>query len=396
MTAATFAFVPVIIWLYLLLGRGWFWLCRERDDFALGGGAPASEPSVVAVVPARDEADCIAESVGSLLRQDYAGPFSVVVVDDQSKDDTSGAARAAARLAGREEALEIVAGRDPPPGWTGKLWAMRQGLAAVEGRPTPPEFILFADADIAFQPHALTRLVAIQRAHHSVLTSLMVKLRCESRAERWLTPAFVFFFQMLYPFAWANDPKRRTAAAAGGCMLTRRGALAAAGGLETLRGALIDDCALAAAMKQQGPIWLGLTDSARSLRPYPSFNDFRSMVSRSAYAELRYSPLRLCGAVAGMALVYLAPPLWAIFERGAAQAAGAFAWALMVAAFIPMLRVYHRPVIGALALPVIAATYVAFTIDSAVQHWRGRGGYWKGRVQARASGITKSSTSQLS
>jgi hypothetical protein len=179
-------------------------------------------------------------------------------------------------------------------------------------------------------------------------------------------------------------------------MLTRRGALAAAGGLETLRGALIDDCALAAAMKQQGPIWLGLTDSARSLRPYPSFNDFRSMVSRSAYAELRYSPLRLCGAVAGMALVYLAPPLWAIFERGAAQAAGAFAWALMVAAFIPMLRVYHRPVIGALALPVIAATYVAFTIDSAVQHWRGRGGYWKGRVQARASGITKSSTSQLS
>jgi hopene-associated glycosyltransferase HpnB len=213
----------------------------------------------------------------------------------------------------------------------------------------------------------------------------MVKLRCESLAERWLTPAFVFFFQMLYPFAWANDPKRRTAAAAGGCMLTRRDALAAAGRLETLRGALIDDCALAAAMKRQGPIWLGLTDSAWSLRPYPSFSDFRKMVSRSAYAELRYSPLRLGGAVAGMALVYLAPPLLAIFGRGAVQAAGALAWLLMVIAFTPISRFYRRPLVAALALPAIAATYVAFTIDSALQHWRGRGGYWKGRVQAGAS-----------
>ena len=399
MIATSLAVLPVVVWLYLLLGRGGFWLCGERDDRALIGGgetvAPASQPSIVAVIPARDEAECIGESVGSLLRQDYAGTFSIIVVDDQSADDTSGAARAAALVAGRVEALQVVAGRDPPAGWTGKLWAMRQGLAAAESRAAPPEFILFADADIAFAPHALRRLVAIQRARAAVLTSLMVKLRCESSAERWLTPAFVFFFQMLYPFAWANDSKRRTAAAAGGCMLTPREALAAAGGLETLRGALIDDCALAAAMKQQGPIWLGLTDSARSLRPYPSFSDFRSMVSRSAYAELRYSPLRLGGAVAGMALVYLAPPLLAIFGRGAAQAAGALAWALMIVAFAPMLRFYQRPLIGALALPAIAATYVAFTIDSAVQHWRGRGGYWKGRVQARASDAARSSTNQL-
>lgn len=394
MIVAILAFIPVVIWLYLLLGRGWFWLCRERDDLAPVGDVSALQPSIVAIIPARDEAECIGESVGSLLRQDYAGPFSVVVVDDQSADDTSGAARVAARLAGRQEALEVVAGRDPPPGWTGKLWAMRQGLAAVESRAAPPEFILFADADIAFRPHALSRLVAIQRARRSVLTSLMVKLRCESSAERWLTPAFVFFFQMLYPFAWANDPKRRIAAAAGGCMLTLREGLAAAGGLETLRGALIDDCALAAAMKQQGPIWLGLTDSARSLRPYSSFGDFRSMVSRSAYAELRYSPLRLSGAVAGMALVYLAPPLLTIFARGAAQAAGALAWALMAVAFVPMLRFYRRPLIEALALPAIAATYVAFTIDSAVQHWRGRGGYWKGRVQARVSDAARSAASE--
>ncbi len=391
MIVTILAFIPVVIWLYLLLGRGGFWLCRERDDLAPIGDAPAPQPSIVAVVPARDEAEYVAGSVGSLLRQDYAGPFSLIVVDDQSADDTSGAALAAARLAGREEALQVIAGRDPPPGWTGKLWAMRQGLAAVESRSAPPEFILFADADIAFAPHALRRLVAIQRARRAVLTSLMVKLRCESRAERWLTPAFVFFFQMLYPFAWANDPKRSTAAAAGGCMLTQREALTAAGGLETVRAALIDDCALAAAMKRQGPIWLGLTESARSLRPYPFFGDFRRMVARSAYAELRYSPLRLSGAVAGMALVYLAPPLLAIFMRGAAQAAGAFAWALMALAFVPMLQFYRRPLIGAFALPAIAATYVAFTIDSAVQHWRGRGGYWKGRVQAGASESTEAS-----
>ena len=215
--------------------------------------------------------------------------------------------------------LEIVTGNGPPPGWTGKLSAMRQGLAEVEASATAPEFILFTDADIAYAPHVLSRLVAIARAKNSVLTSLMVKLRCESAAERWLAPAFVFFFQMLYPFAWVNDPRRATAAAAGGCMLVRREALHAAGGLEAVRGALIDDCALGALMKGQGPIWLGLTESVDSLRAYSTFAEFRRMVSRSAFAELRYSPLRLAGAIGGMALVYLAPPLFAIFARGGAQ-----------------------------------------------------------------------------
>jgi hopene-associated glycosyltransferase HpnB len=387
MIATAVSLLSLAVWAYLLFGRGWFWLCGERDDSVLLARdskpkAPEPWPAVVAIIPARDEADMISHSVGSLLRQDYGGSFSVVVVDDQSTDGTAAAASAAASTAGGGDRLRIVAGTSVAPGWTGKLWAMRQGLAAVEAAGTAPEFVLFSDADIAYAPHTLDRLVAIARAKNSVLTSLMVKLRCESSAECWLVPAFVFFFQMLYPFAWVNDFHSRTAAAAGGCMLARRETLAAAGGLEALRGALIDDCALGSIMKRQGPIWLGLTKSVHSLRAYPTFTDFRRMVARSAFAELRYSPLRLAGAVAGMALVYLAPPLLAIFAHGPAQAAGALAWAMMALALTPTLRLYRRPLAGALTLPAVAAAYVAFTLDSAIQYWRGRGGYWKGRIQA--------------
>jgi hopene-associated glycosyltransferase HpnB len=386
MILAAISLIPLAIWAYLLFGRGWFWLCGERDDTAAAANKVRNEadvwPSVVAIIPARDEADMIAHSVGSLLRQDYSGPFSVVVVDDQSTDGTAAVASTAASDARAAERLKIVTGNGPPPGWTGKLSAMRQGLAEVEASAQAPEFVLFTDADIAYAPHVLSRLVAIARAKNSVLTSLMVKLRCESAAERWLAPAFVFFFQMLYPFAWVNDPRRATAAAAGGCMLVRREALRAAGGLEAVRSALIDDCALGALMKEQGPIWLGLTESVDSLRAYSTFAEFRRMVSRSAFAELRYSPLRLAGAIGGLALVYVAPLLFAIFARGAAQAVGAVTWAMMAIALAPMLRLYGRPSIAGFALPAIAAAYVAFTFDSALQYWRGRGGYWKGRFQA--------------
>jgi hopene-associated glycosyltransferase HpnB len=376
--------IPLAIWAYLLFGRGWFWLCGERDDTAADRLSIMVDawPSVVAIIPARDEADVIARSVGSLLRQDYPGPFSVVLVDDQSTDGTADAALAEAKAANAAHRLEIVMGNGPPPGWTGKLAAMRHGLAEVETRMAKPEFVLFTDADIAYAPHVLSRLVAIARAKNNVLTSLMVRLRCESAAEHWLAPAFVFFFQMLYPFAWVNDPRRTTAAAAGGCMLVRREALHAAGGLEAVRGALIDDCALGALMKRQGPIWLGLTESVDSLRAYSTFADFHQMVARSAFAELRYSSPRLVGAIGGMALVYIAPPLFAVFARGTAQAAGALTWAMMALAFAPMLRLYGRPLIGGFALPAIAVAYVAFTFDSALQYWRGRGGYWKGRFQA--------------
>jgi hopene-associated glycosyltransferase HpnB len=259
---------------------------------------------------------------------------------------------------------------------------MREGLAAVEAGAEAPEFLLFTDADIAYAPQTLRRLVAIARSKDSVLTSLMVKLRCESPAERWLAPAFVFFFQKLYPFAWVNDPRRDTAAAAGGCMLARREALAAAGGLEAVRGALIDDCALGALMKRQGPIWLGLTEDAQSLRAYPAFADFGRMVARSAFAELRYSPLRLAGAIAGMCVAYLGPPLFAVSAHGVAQSAGALAWAIMALTLTPTLRLYGRPLAGGLALPAVAAAYVVFMSESAAQFWRGRGGYWKGRFQA--------------
>jgi hopene-associated glycosyltransferase HpnB len=375
--------IPLIAWLYLLCGRGWFWLGRERDDaFALDETeASTPAPAIVAVIPARNEEEFVAQSVGSLVAQDYAGRLSIIVVDDQSTDGTAAVARAAAGAAGEARGVVIVAGRDAPPGWTGKLWAMRQGLEVAD-RESEATFVLFADADIAFKPYVLRRLVGIARARSSVLTSLMVRLRCESAAERWLTPAFIFFFQMLYPFAWANDPKRKTAAAAGGCMLVQRDALVAAGGLEALRGALIDDCSLAAIMKQQGTIWVGLTESAFSLRPYPSFAEFGRMVSRSAYAELRYSPLRLVGAVAGMSLVYLAPPLLTIFARGSAQLSGALAWALMALCLAPTMRLYRRPIVEGLALPAVAAAYVAFTLKSALQYWRGQGGAWKGRVNA--------------
>jgi hopene-associated glycosyltransferase HpnB len=386
MILVAISLIPLAIWAYLLFGRGWFWLCGERDDSAAAANKVRNKadvwPSVVAIIPARDEADMIAHSVGSLLRQDYPGTFSVVVVDDQSTDGTAAVASNAASDAHADERLKIVTGNGPPPGWTGKLSAMRQGLAEVEAGAQAPEFVLFTDADIAYAPHVLTRLVAIARAKNSVLTSLMVKLRCESAAERWLAPAFVFFFQMLYPFAWVNEPRRTTAAAAGGCMLVRREPLHAAGGLEAVRNALIDDCALGALMKGQGPIWLGLTESVNSLRAYSTFAEFRRMVSRSAFAELRYSPLRLAGAIGGMALVYAAPLLFVLFARGAAQVAGAVTWAMMAIALAPMLRLYGRPLIGGFALPAIAGAYVAFTFDSAYQYWRGRGGYWKGRFQA--------------
>ena len=388
MIVEAISFVPLAIWLYLLLGRGWFWRCGERDDMAEMRGAEArmqaagSWPNVAIVIPARDEAELIAQSLGSLLRQDYPRPFPVVIVDDQSSDDTAERARATALAAGSSDRVRIIAGAQLPQGWTGKLWAMHQGLAALEVLDEPPDFVLFSDADIAYGPRTLRRLVAISGAKRSVLTSLMVRLNCESVAERWLMPAFIFFFQKLYPFAWVNDPRRATAAAAGGCMLASRRALALAGGVQALRGALIDDCALAALVKPQGAVWLGLTEEAKSLRRYPALTHIRRMVVRSAFAQLRYSPFLLIGTIAGMITAYWLPPLCVFFAPRAVSASGAIAWTIMAVCFAPTLRLYGRAAVSGLALPAIAAIYMVFTLDSAVQHWRGRGGYWKGRFQA--------------
>jgi hopene-associated glycosyltransferase HpnB len=276
--------------------------------------------------------------------------------------------------------LTVLSGRALPAGWTGKLWAVRQGVDHAQR--AAPDYLLLTDADIVYAPGTLSWLVGHAQANRSVLTSLMAELRCESFAERALIPAFIFFFQMLYPFAWVNRTDRAIAAAAGGCMLMRREALAAAGGIEAVRGALIDDCALAKKLKGQGPISLQLTHRVRSTRAYPATDDIRRMVSRSAYAQLRYSPLLLAGTIAGLALTYLAPVLLALLASGLPQVLGILAWLLMAVAFQPILRFYGRSPFWGPVLPLIALAYMAFTIDSAYQHARGRGGMWKGRVQA--------------
>jgi hopene-associated glycosyltransferase HpnB len=366
-------------WLYLLLGRGFFWLGRERDDQAPAG--QGSWPFVVAVIAARDEAECVGDTVASLLRQDYPGIFAVILVDDQSRDGTAQIARDAAAALGAADRLTVISGRSLPAGWTGKLWAQSQGVEVAEAMAEPPDYILFTDADIVYVPEELRKLVARARAG-TVLTSLMAKLRCESFAERMFVPAFIFFFQMLYPFAWANDPRRSTAAAAGGCMLVRRETLRAAGGMASIRNALIDDCALAKRLKAHGPIWIGLTDGVCSARAYPAVEDIRKMVSRTAYAQLQYSPLILLGTVAGLAATYLFPVLLALFASGLPRIIGVAAWLSMALAFQPILRFYRVSPLWGVALPVIAATYMAFTLDSAYQHARGRGGMWKGRAQA--------------
>jgi hopene-associated glycosyltransferase HpnB len=379
MIATLLAGCALAIWVYLIAARGGFWRCAERDD---AGRAPAQWPAVTAVIPARDEADGVGETIGSLLRQNYPGLFTLVLVDDQSTDGTAEAARRTAEAAGSADRLTIVAGARLPPGWTGKLWAMRQGVdKAAE---TAPAFLLFTDADIVYAPDVLSRLVSRATSDDLTLVSLMAKLRCVSFVERALIPAFIFFFQMLYPFSWVNRRDNPCAAAAGGCMLVRREALAAAGGVESIRDALIDDCALAVRLKAQGPIRLALTDRVTSGRPYPTFQEARTMIARSAYAQLRYSPLLLVGTVAGLTLTYLVPPLVALFGRGLAQDMALAAWTLMAIALQPTRSFYRVSPLWGIALPAIAFIYMTFTLDSAYQHARGRGGYWKGRAQARA------------
>ncbi len=369
-------------WLYLIAARGGFWRANIRDETDIAP-EPAAWPQVTAVIPARNEADVIAASLSSVLRQNYPLPLRVILVDDQSDDGTADVARSAAEALNASGRLMVLPGQPLPPGWTGKLWAMKQGVEQAGTLADAPRYLLLTDADIAYEPDTVRRLVARAEARSLILTSLMVKLRCESFAERALIPAFVFFFQMLYPFAWVNRRASAMAAAAGGCMLVRRDALEAAGGIQAIRSSLIDDCALGRTMKKQGPIWLALTDSAHSLRPYPRLEDVRRMVARSAYDQLNYSPLLLAGTVIGMVLAYAMPPLFAIFGSGPTQLAGLAAWALMTLAFYPIIRFYKLSPLWAAALPVIASAYMIFTLDSALQHWRGKGGFWKGRVQAR-------------
>lgn len=377
--------LTLAIWINLILFRGQYW--RERPPVIIGppqspkGGWPA----VVAVVPARDEADVIGAAIGGLLRQDYPGAFSVILVDDQSADGTADLARAAA--GDRSDRLTVIPGQPLPPGWVGKMWAVAQGVEAASRLAPDARYLLLTDADIGHEPGNLAQLVARAEAGDVDLVSQMVKLHCGTLAERFLIPAFVHFFAMLYPFAWVNDRGRATAAAAGGSMLVRREALEAIGGMARIKDALIDDCALAAAIKSlpapRGRLHLSLTDAARSLRPYASFGAIGRMVSRSAYTQLNYSPLLLAGTVLGMIATYGAPVALAL-GGDAAAAPAILAYALMVLSFGPILEVYALSPLWALALPAIATCYLVFTIQSAVDHMLGRGGRWKGRIGGRA------------
>jgi hopene-associated glycosyltransferase HpnB len=376
-----FGLIPFGIWVYLLAGRGMFWLAKERDDLDQPF-APDVWPSVVAVVPARNEADVIAKAIGSLAAQDYPGPFRIVLVDDQSDDGTAEIARTASAQVGVPDRLEVMTGQPLPSGWVGKMWAVDQGVARAST--VAPDYLWLTDADIGHAPDNLRHLVSRAEAGRLSLVSLMVRLKCDSWADRMMIPAFVFFFDMLFPFRWVNQPSRRISAGAGGCMLVRRNALEAAGGIASIKDAIIDDCALAAQLKRQGPIWLGLTLRAESLRAYGSMSEIGRMVSRSAYAQLNYSVLLLAGTLLAMILTYLAPPLAAVFGAGPLRLLGVATWLMMALSFQPMLKLYKASPLWGLALPVIGLLYTVFTVQSAVQVWSGRGGMWKGRAQAQA------------
>jgi hopene-associated glycosyltransferase HpnB len=369
-------------WVYLLAARGGFWRIAPRDGALPAAPEMAAWPRVVVVIPARDEADVIAANVRSLLTQDYPGAFSLIVVDDHSSDETVAAVQGAGAGAppGR---LTVLAAPGLPDGWTGKLWALEHGIRHAEALPEPPEFLLLTDADIRHAGDTLTTLVSRARRDRLVLASLMARLNCESFAERALVPAFIFFFRMLYPFAWVNRLQRATAAAAGGCMLVHRQSLRMAGGMASIRGELIDDCALARLLKKEGPIWIGLTERVRSTRAYRSFGETRRMIARCAYTQLRCSPAWLAVTSAAMLVVFVAPPVIVLSGDGAARFLAALAWVGMACAFVPTLRFYRVSTWWGIALPAIAATYLLLTLESAWLHLRGRGGEWKGRIRGR-------------
>ncbi|WBO69456.1 glycosyltransferase [Streptomyces camelliae] len=378
--------VSLAAWCWLLLCQGFFW----RTDVRLPPRRePDAWPSVCVVVPARDEAAVLPASLPSLLAQDYPGRAEVFLVDDGSTDGTGELAH---ELSRRHGGLPLTVGSpgEPPAGWTGKLWAVRHGIGLARAR--DPEYLLLTDADIAHAPDSLRELVAAAGAGGFDVVSQMARLRVESLWERLVVPAFVYFFAQLYPFRWIGRRGSRTAAAAGGCVLLRADMAERARVPDAIRHAVIDDVALARAVKGAGgQVWLGLAERVESVRPYPRLHDLWRMVSRSAYAQLRHNPLLLLGTVAGLALVYLVPPAALVVGAAGGDAAtavfGAVAWAVMAGTYVPMLRYYGQPLWLAPLLPFTAFLYLLMTVDSAVQHYRGRGAAWKGRTYARPGAV---------
>ncbi len=335
---------------------------------------------VCVVIPARNEAATIAETIASLFQQDFPAPVHIIVVDDASTDSTADVARAAAERAGKTPQLTVVAAPPLLPGWTGKLWALSHGVTQAES--FAPDYLLFTDADIRHGPHSIARLLASAESGGYDLASHMVKLACATTAEKALIPAFVFFFFKLYPPAWVCSKKSKTAGAAGGCILIRPEALKRIGGMAAIRNEVIDDCALARAVKRSGGrIWLGLTNEAASLRSYDTFSEIGRMISRTAFNQLQHSRLLLAGTLVGLFFTYLLPPLLLLSARRVPVLLGASAWLLMSLAYLPTVRFYRRSALWSFTLPLIASFYLGATIHSALQYWRGRGGEWKGRVQ---------------
>jgi hopene-associated glycosyltransferase HpnB len=379
--------VSLAVWCWLWLGQGFFWRTDQRlPKRVLGVPARESWPSVAIVVPARDEAEVLPLSLPSLLAQEYPGRAEIFLVDDGSSDGTGELAKSLAQRAGGLP-LTVTSPGEPERGWTGKLWALRHGISlarAVED----PEYLLLTDADIAHEPDSLRTLVESARDGGFDMVSQMARLRVVSFWEKLVVPAFVYLFSQLYPFRWVNSARARTAAAAGGCVLLRTEAAERARVPESIRQAVIDDVSLARAVQGSGGrIWLGLADRVDSVRPYPGLGGLWRMVSRSAYAQLRHNPVVLVGTVVGLALIYLVPPVMTFAGLAGAGAwagwAGGAAWAVMTGTYLPMLRYYRQPLWTALLLPFTALLYLLMTVDSAVQHYRGRGAAWKGRTYAR-------------
>jgi hopene-associated glycosyltransferase HpnB len=410
LVVAIICVVSAAAWVYLVAAHGGFWLTGQRLPADVAGTGPAAWPAIAAVVPARNEAESLPVTLPALLAQDYPGELRVFLVDDNSDDGTGAVAAELGEKAARDALLAdrapltVVTGQPRPDGWAGKVWAMAQGFAAAVGAEAAsdragglaPEYVLFTDADIAWTAHALGDLVRGAEADNRALVSQMALLRAQTGWERMIVPAFVYFFAQLYPFRTVNDPRSRTAAAAGGCMLVRRSALEQAGGLDAIKGALIDDVALGTLLKRAGHrTWLGLTTDIRSARPYPDLASLWHMIARSAYVQLRYNPLLLAGTLIGLLLLYAAPPAGVIAAlivaaagggtpaTAAAGLAGLAGWALMTASYLPMLRFYRLSALRAPALPLVALLYAAMTADSARRHYSGRAVSWRGRTAGR-------------
>jgi hopene-associated glycosyltransferase HpnB len=380
------ATMSAVAWLYVSTGHGRFWLTSTR--LPTDPPQPDHWPSVGIIVPARDEAAVLAETLHTLLAQDYPGELAVWLVDDGSSDGTATVAKALADQCGGR-AFAVLTAPPPPPGWTGKLNALQCGVAAASAAGV--DLLLLTDADIAHHPSSVRRLVATALADDRDLVSLMALLRTQTGWERILVPAFVYFFAQLYPFARVGQPHGRTAAAAGGCVLLRRPALLRAGGLSRIRGELIDDVALGRLLKRSGArTWLGFTSEppeVRSVRPYPHLTDLWTMITRTAYTQLRHSPVLLAGTIAALGLMYVIPPvagLTGLLHRSPVPAvAGLGAWAAMALTQAPVLRLYGLSPLRGIALPAVATLYAAMTADSARRHAMGRGGVWKGRMVSR-------------